>query len=216
MQSGRAAPRSLRYNLQRVSNVSAAQRTPRALCRLVPRARAIAQKPKLPLSSSIMGVPKFYRWLSERYPLLNQPVKLRGAPGIDNLVRSCAVRLFVVWTLTLTSRARTPQFLDLNGVIHNCSHGAGTDHSTRMSEERPPCCRTRETRSIATRGLRNSHPRAARTAQIRPVASCSSFAPRRGPPSWLRSAQPYPPAARRLRATPTPRPSSDARCRRTR
>ena len=35
-----------------------------------------------------MGVPKFFRFLSERYPLLNQPVKLRGAPGIDNLVRT--------------------------------------------------------------------------------------------------------------------------------
>ena len=23
----------------------------------------------------------------------------------------------------------------MNGVIHNCSHGAGTDHNTRMTEE---------------------------------------------------------------------------------
>ena len=29
-----------------------------------------------------------------------------------------------------------PQYLDMNGVIHNCSHGAGTDVNTRMTEVR--------------------------------------------------------------------------------
>jgi len=137
-----------------------------------------------------MGVPKFYRWLSERYPLLNQPVKLRGAPGIDNLVRPSAApaqrcglgrpaggardaarthgqsrpaRGLLACTLAVTTQpprltpaallllaaararsgvtradavARLTQYLDMNGVIHNCSHGAGTDINTRMGEAR--------------------------------------------------------------------------------
>eukprot|EP01033_Poteriospumella_lacustris_P000925 gene925-667_t len=46
-----------------------------------------------------MGVPKFYRWLSERYPLINQMIS--GAvilPEIDNF------------------------YLDMNGIIHACTH----------------------------------------------------------------------------------------------
>ena len=43
------------------------------------------------------GVPKFYRWLSERYPMVNQQLE-HGAPTLDNL------------------------YLDMNGIIHNCTH----------------------------------------------------------------------------------------------
>jgi 5'-3' exoribonuclease 1 len=51
-----------------------------------------------------MGVPKFFRWLSERYPLINQTVDLINVgPIIDNL------------------------YLDMNGIIHNCTH---SDDST--------------------------------------------------------------------------------------
>ena len=47
-----------------------------------------------------MGIPKFYRWLSERYPLINQDLSHQVViPEFDNL------------------------YLDMNGIIHNCTHG---------------------------------------------------------------------------------------------
>jgi 5'-3' exoribonuclease 1 len=47
-----------------------------------------------------MGVPKFYRWLSERYPLINQAIgDSTLLPGFDNL------------------------YLDMNGIIHTATHG---------------------------------------------------------------------------------------------
>ncbi len=52
----------------------------------------------------VAGIPKFYRWLSERYPLLNQKLTLtEGPPDIDNL------------------------YLDMNGIIHNCTHANRKD-----------------------------------------------------------------------------------------
>lgn len=54
------------------------------------------------------GIPKFYRWLSERYPLVNQPVGVAAIPEFDAL------------------------YLDMNGIIHNCTHG--NDPSTKLTE----------------------------------------------------------------------------------
>lgn len=55
------------------------------------------------------GIPKFYRWLSERYPLVNQPIASTHVPVVDNL------------------------YLDMNGIIHNCTHG--NDPSVKLTEE---------------------------------------------------------------------------------
>ena len=47
-----------------------------------------------------MGIPRFYRWISERYPQINQLISdVSLLPEFDNL------------------------YLDMNGIIHNCTHG---------------------------------------------------------------------------------------------
>ncbi|XP_076824153.1 5'-3' exoribonuclease 1-like isoform X3 [Clavelina lepadiformis] len=58
-----------------------------------------------------MGVPKFYRWISERYPCLSEVVKEYQVPEFDNL------------------------YLDMNGIIHNCSHPNDDDPHFRITEE---------------------------------------------------------------------------------
>ncbi|VDD92658.1 unnamed protein product [Enterobius vermicularis] len=66
------------------------------------------------LNSSLvskMGVPKFYRWLSERYPCLSEIVSAGQIPEFDNL------------------------YFDMNGIIHGCSHPNDEDVFFRISEE---------------------------------------------------------------------------------
>ncbi|VDK85845.1 unnamed protein product [Litomosoides sigmodontis] len=58
-----------------------------------------------------MGVPKFYRWISERYPCLSEVVQDEQIPEFDNL------------------------YLDMNGIIHGCSHSDDDDISFRITEE---------------------------------------------------------------------------------
>ncbi|RAL66535.1 hypothetical protein DID88_006225 [Monilinia fructigena] len=58
-----------------------------------------------------MGVPKFFRWMSERYPSISQLIAENRIPEFDCL------------------------YLDMNGIIHNCTHKDSDDATFRMSEE---------------------------------------------------------------------------------
>ncbi|CAD6452497.1 4ccbd029-cb5a-46b9-bbbf-87cdbca04dcb [Sclerotinia trifoliorum] len=58
-----------------------------------------------------MGVPKFFRWMSERYPSISQLIAENRIPEFDCL------------------------YLDMNGIIHNCTHKDSDDATFRMTEE---------------------------------------------------------------------------------
>ncbi|KIV92728.1 hypothetical protein PV10_03999 [Exophiala mesophila] len=59
-----------------------------------------------------MGVPKFFRWLSERYPGISQLIAENRIPEFDCL------------------------YLDMNGIIHNCTHKDSDSPSFRMTEDK--------------------------------------------------------------------------------
>lgn len=58
-----------------------------------------------------MGVPKFFRWVAERYPTVITPFK-DSPPPVDNL------------------------YLDMNGIIHNCTHTNDFDASKKSPTEK--------------------------------------------------------------------------------
>ncbi|KAI1918000.1 exonuclease II Exo2 [Ophidiomyces ophidiicola] len=59
-----------------------------------------------------MGVPKFFRWLSERYPTISQLIAENRIPEFDCL------------------------YLDMNGIIHNCTHKDSDSPTFRMTEDK--------------------------------------------------------------------------------
>ncbi|KAL4244297.1 5'-3' exoribonuclease 1 [Abortiporus biennis] len=58
-----------------------------------------------------MGIPKFFRYISERYPLTSQLIQENKIPEFDNL------------------------YIDFNGIIHNCSHPNDENAHFRITEE---------------------------------------------------------------------------------
>ncbi|KAJ4339244.1 exonuclease II Exo2 [Didymella glomerata] len=59
-----------------------------------------------------MGVPKFFRWMSERYPGISQLIAENRIPEFDCL------------------------YLDMNGIIHNCTHNDSDGPTARMTEDK--------------------------------------------------------------------------------
>jgi 5'-3' exoribonuclease 1 len=59
-----------------------------------------------------MGVPKFFRWMSERYPAISQLIADNRIPEFDCL------------------------YLDMNGIIHNCTHANNDSATYRLSEDK--------------------------------------------------------------------------------
>ena len=59
-----------------------------------------------------MGVPKFFRWMSERYPAISQLIAENLIPEFDCL------------------------YLDMNGIIHNCTHKDSDSATFRMTEDK--------------------------------------------------------------------------------
>ena len=92
-----------------------------------------------------MGVPKFFRWISERYPKINQPLHAPPDPETreryfptddqkkeDHNEKNTTQTEFANEKIFLRKNPISPDFdrlyLDMNGIIHCCSHNnAGED-----------------------------------------------------------------------------------------
>ncbi|OZC05357.1 XRN 5'-3' exonuclease [Onchocerca flexuosa] len=110
-----------------------------------------------------MGVPKFYRWISERYPCLSEVIRDEQVLTVKSLALSrhalrnstrhttkpliftgiliiCCTEFSRAYELAnLCYCSSIPEFdnlyLDMNGIIHACSHPDDEDVSFRISEE---------------------------------------------------------------------------------
>lgn len=96
-----------------------------------------------------MGVPKFFRYISERYPCLSELVKeTQVCVHVFVCVCVCDLKCIFVKNKTPTPiviriqnppRLQIPEFdnlyLDMNGIIHNCSHPDDDNVHFRITEE---------------------------------------------------------------------------------
>ena len=73
-----------------------------------------------------MGVPKFFRWLSERYPLINQRHGVRVTPELARQHFDRPPPDVIPQPDPLSTCGLPPPidrlYVDMNGIIHGCSH----------------------------------------------------------------------------------------------
>lgn len=91
----------------------------------------------------IMGVPKFFRWISERYPCLSEVVREYQVPSISNYeienIRFCLMSkssLLSNYSILFQIPEFDNLYLDMNGIIHMCSHPNDFDPHFRITEEK--------------------------------------------------------------------------------
>jgi 5'-3' exonuclease/20S proteasome alpha/beta subunit len=98
----------------------------------------------LTLDTLTMGVPKFFRWISERYPKINQRY---GSPADDETCMDHFANLppsNIPQPDPLSECGLAPEidrlYIDMNGIIHGCSHNNSNEEeeggTSGMSEER--------------------------------------------------------------------------------
>ncbi|MCG8711149.1 hypothetical protein JHU04_004547, partial [Brenneria sp. 4F2] len=58
-----------------------------------------------------MGIPKFFKYIAERWPMILQLIDGQHIPEFDNL------------------------YLDMNSILHTCTHGNDDDVTKRLTEE---------------------------------------------------------------------------------
>ena len=77
-----------------------------------------------------MGIPKFFRWLTRRYPMV-----LENISKEENMVPVGKYQKFVLFCaqFLLILRFIDNLYLDLNGIVHNAVHGNDPKRHERIS-----------------------------------------------------------------------------------
>jgi len=72
-----------------------------------------------------MGIPKFFRWLTRRYPMILQNlINYDEVPQVGK-----QHRLFNISCVFVDNF-----YMDLNGIVHNCIHGNDPKRHERISK----------------------------------------------------------------------------------
>lgn len=82
-----------------------------------------------------MGVPKFFRFMSERYPCLSELIREHQVHKKSQQSNN----IYIMLPFFQIYKFKIPEFdnlyLDMNGIIHNCSHPDDGNVQFRITEE---------------------------------------------------------------------------------
>ena len=70
-----------------------------------------------------MGIPKFFRWLTRRYPLILKNISREEDSPPIGMIFPCHIKYFI-----------DNLYLDLNSIVHNCIHGNDAKLHERVSK----------------------------------------------------------------------------------